>query len=163
KAPTVATSSPLPAGTVTAPYSQTLAVSDGTAPFTWSVSGGMLPPGLTLDPSGALTGTPTLDGAYSLTAQVADGAGANASKSPSITTASPLPGGSLTAPFSLAFAESGGTAPFSWAQTAGTPPGGLSLSAAGVLSGTPTAAGVFSFTVQVTDAAGVPATRDVSL
>src|SRR5207249_8266503 len=97
KAPTVATSSPLPAGTVTAPYSQTLAVSDGKAPFTWSVSGGMLPPGLTLDPSGALTGTPTLDGAYSLTAQVADGAGANASKSLSITIA-PAPVITTTSP-----------------------------------------------------------------
>jgi hypothetical protein len=65
---------------------------------------------------------------------------------PVITTASPLPGGTVGAPYSATFAVTGGTPPFG-AWTTPTPPPGLSLSAAGVLSGTPTTAGTFSFTV----------------
>jgi uncharacterized protein YhjY with autotransporter beta-barrel domain len=50
------------------------------------------------------------------------------------------------------FTATGGAAPYAFSRVAGTLPNGVTLSSAGVLSGTPTQAGSFGFTVQVTDA-----------
>lgn len=70
--PTITTTT-LPNGTQGSAYSQTLNVSSGDAPFTWSVSAGSLPPGLSLgSSSGTISGTPTSTGTYSFTAQVSD-------------------------------------------------------------------------------------------
>ena len=65
---------PLPNGTECTTYSADIfSVEGGTAPFTWSVSAGTLPPGLTLAPStGAITGTPTAAGTYNFTVTVVD-------------------------------------------------------------------------------------------
>ena len=79
----------------------------------------------------------------------------------SITTASPLPAGTVGTAYSQSFASSGGTGTKSWSVSAGTLPAGLSLSSAGVLSGTPTTAATSSFTVQVTG--GGTATKAFSL
>lgn len=64
-----------PGGTVGTAYSATLTASGGTAPYTWSVVGGTLPPGIGPigGSTGALTGTPTTAGTYSgITFNVAD-------------------------------------------------------------------------------------------
>ena len=68
---------PLPNGTECITYSaDTFSVEGGTAPFTWSVSAGTLPPGLTLAPStGAITGTPTAAGTFNFTVTVVDSTG----------------------------------------------------------------------------------------
>ena len=65
---------PLPNGCESQAYSADIfSVEGGTAPFTWSVSAGTLPPGLTLAPStGAITGTPTAAGTYNFTVTVVD-------------------------------------------------------------------------------------------
>ena len=76
----------LPSGSVGAPYSQTIALSGGTAPFQWSIYdgpigtgsrvGGAVPDGLTLNPAtGVVTGTPTAGGTWSFEASVTDAAG----------------------------------------------------------------------------------------
>lgn len=57
--PVIDTSSPLPSGTVGTAYSQTFAASSGTPPYSWSVTSGTLPAGLTLSTAGILSGTPT--------------------------------------------------------------------------------------------------------
>ena len=54
------TTDSLPNGTVDAEYKQTL-IADGTAPITWSVTGGSLPDGLSLSEDGVLSGTPTAE------------------------------------------------------------------------------------------------------
>ena len=68
---------PLPNGTECTTYSANIfSVEGGTAPFTWSVSAGTLPPGLTLAPStGAITGTPTAAGTFNFTVTVVDSTG----------------------------------------------------------------------------------------
>jgi hypothetical protein len=88
---------------------------------------------------------------------------------PTIITASPLPGGSVGAQYSQALDATGGTTPYkSWTVVSGSLPPGISLSTLGgvltaLLTGTPTASGTFTFTVQVTDSADATGTKQFSL
>ncbi|HLJ47001.1 MAG TPA: putative Ig domain-containing protein [Bryobacteraceae bacterium] len=153
----------LPTGTVNTPYpSTTLNATGGTTPYSWTISAGALPPGLSLSNAGAISGTPTQAGTFSFTANVVDFGDRSASGrfqivvNPPPLTVQPaiLPTGTVNVAYpSTALSATGGTTPFTWSVTAGALPAGLSLSAAGVISGTPTAAGTFSFTATVTDAA----------
>ena len=74
-----------------------------------------------------------------------------------------LPGGIAGAPYSATLTASGGTLPYTWAVISGSLPAGLSLSSAGAITGTPTTAGVSSFTVQVTDAAMLTARAQLTI
>jgi len=166
------TSGTLPPDTVNIPYNQTLTVTGGTSPYTWSIIGGSLPAGLSLAPStGVISGTPTVAGASSFTAQVTDTLGLTATQTisilinaaNSITTAS-LAAGSVGAAYSQTLARSGGTSPYTWSIPGGSLPAGLSLaSSTGVISGTPTATGTSSFTAMVTDGVGATATAALSI
>jgi hypothetical protein len=79
-----------------------------------------------------------------------------------ISTASVLPGAIVGASYSASFAAAGGVPPYTWSVTSGSSlPAGLSLSAAGVLSGTPSTAGSYSFSITVTDSAGNASTIHV--
>jgi hypothetical protein len=163
------TTTSLPGGTVGTSYTATtLAATGGTPPYTWSVVSGALPTGLSLSSAGVITGTPTAAGTFSFTLQVTDSVQATATEtysvtvvaSLSITTQSPLPGGEVGVAYTQAFAATGGTQPYTWSVYGGTAlPTGLTLSATGSLTGTPTAAGTFNFTVQVADSAGHTATQ----
>jgi FtsP/CotA-like multicopper oxidase with cupredoxin domain len=79
-----------------------------------------------------------------------------------ITTTS-LPNGQLGVAYSQTLAASGGPTPYTWSLSAGALPGGLTLSTAGLISGTPTNSGTFNFTVRVADAGGGTATRALSI
>lgn len=70
-APTIVTSS-LPTGTVQLPYSQNLAAANGVPPYQWSLANGGLPAGLTLSPSGTISGTPAQVGSFPITLRVQD-------------------------------------------------------------------------------------------
>ncbi len=70
----VATTTTLPDAFVPVNYSAQLAAQGGTPPYTWSVSAGALPPGLSLSAAGLISGAPTVTGSYTFTAQVTDGA-----------------------------------------------------------------------------------------
>ncbi|HLK77499.1 MAG TPA: putative Ig domain-containing protein [Streptosporangiaceae bacterium] len=160
-----------PDGEVNVAYSDQLTVTGGTSPYTWSVSNGTLPPGLTLSAStGLLAGTPTTAGTYSFTVKVTDHSGLSDTESvsmtiiagPSLNFPAPPPGWTHTV-YGDTLTESGGTAPFTWSVSSGSLPAGISLSADGNLSGTPTATGTSSFTVQVTDANNQTATEATSI
>jgi uncharacterized repeat protein (TIGR01451 family) len=160
-----------PAGEVGVAYSRPLTVSNGTAPFTWSVSAGALPAGLTVNAAtGLLSGTPTAAGTSAFTVQVVDASGQAASRAVTLVIAaapslafSPA-AGEVNVAYSQQPTLTGGTAPITWAVTAGSLPAGLALNpATGLLSGTPTAAGSFSLTVAATDAFGQAAGRTVTL
>jgi large repetitive protein len=70
-------------------------------------------------------------------------------------TTTTLPDATLRAAYTTTLTASGGTPPYTWFRPLGTIPPGVALDqAAGVLIGTPTAAGEFSFTVKVFDALG---------
>jgi hypothetical protein len=70
--PVAISTTSLPNGTQSQPYSQSLAAGGGTSPYTWSLVSGALPAGLVLSPSGQISGTPTSVGASSFTIRVAD-------------------------------------------------------------------------------------------
>jgi hypothetical protein len=158
-------------GEVGLAYSFQVAVTGGTAPFTWAVSAGSLPPGITLSSSGGLlSGTPTAAGSSSFTVKVTDSAGLSASQAmtltviaaPSLSFPAPPQGWTNTV-YGDTLTVSGGLAPYAWSVSAGSLPPGISLGADGVLSGTPTATGTYSFTIQVTDANGKSATQAASI
>lgn len=173
-APLEITTASLPQGTISVPYSAQLTAVGGTAPYTWSLDGSSpaLPAGLTLSPSGAITGTPTASGTVNTVFRVDDSAGGNVANAISITigtgatalsvTTSSLTQGTVGQAYSATLAASGGTPPYTWAITSGSLPSGLSLAGA-TISGIPSVDGSFPITVQVTDAALATASRALTL
>lgn len=167
------TTSSLPGGSEGAQYSQTLAATGGSPAYTWSVNSGSLPPGLTLAPSGVLSGLPTTAGSYSFTVQVVDSGGdmaqsqnlsvtISAPATLSITTAS-LPNGIVNAAYSATVSATGGAGYYSWALI-NSPPSWLSIgSASGTLTGTPPSASNYSVTVQVIDSYGDVASQTFTI
>ena len=144
-------------------YNQTVTATGGNGSYTWTVTGGALPQGLTLGTNGAITGTPTEDGSFTATVQVEDAASHTASKAFTllvagaplqILTAVALPDAVQDSPYSTALTSSGGITPHVWSLTGGSLPNGVSLASDGQLSGTPTLAGSYEFEATVTDASG---------
>ncbi len=154
-----------PAGVDGVPYGPfSFSVTGGFLPLTWTTTPSSLPPGLSLGSDGTLTGTPTSIKTFNFTVTVTDSSAPTPATSslpfsinitapppPTINAAEPLTGtvGLMYTPFQ--FTVSGGLAPLAWLETP-LLSGGLSLSSDGILSGTPTAAGQFPITLNVTDA-----------
>jgi large repetitive protein len=165
------TTSTLPAASVGSAYSQTLAATGGASPLTWSISAGTLPAGLSLDAAtGVISGTPTSATMASVTVKVADASGASATKALTLKVSAPfsIPTTALRkARVGVAYmqrlAATGGTRPYQWSLQSGKLPAGLSLSTAGVISGTPTVAGSTSFTVSAADSAGGSARKSYTI
>jgi sugar lactone lactonase YvrE len=139
-----------------------LTASGGTSPYSFTVTGGALPPGITLSSAGVLSGTPTAAGTFSFTITATDANSSYGTQNYSLTVSSPtivvtpaagaLPAAMIGAAYStVTFGAAGGTSPYTWSET-GTLPAGLTFDAtAGTLSGMPTQAGTFSFSVTATD------------
>ncbi|RWK84062.1 MAG: autotransporter domain-containing protein [Mesorhizobium sp.] len=152
-------------------YAQTLSASGGAAPYAYMVTAGTLPPGLNLSATGDLSGIPTTAGSFNFTVTATDANGftgvqayALSISAPTITLApSTLPSSTGGIAYAQGLSATGGTAPYGFALTAGTLPAGLTLAADGSLTGTPTAAGSFNFTVTVTDAYGFTGARAYAL
>jgi titin len=162
----------LAAAEINVPYSITPTVSGGTAPYTWSVTNGPLPAGLTINTStGAVSGTPSALGTYPFTLVVTDALSGTSSQSesvavnngPSIAT-SVFGAGEVGVAYNAAPIVSGGTGPYTWSVTTGSLPTGLTINAStGAVGGQPTAGGSFPFTLVVTDALGGTSTQSESV
>jgi hypothetical protein len=164
----VITNTTLPSGMVGTPYSSAVIASGGTPALTWTVASGALPAGLFLSgTTGAITGTPTSFGTTTFTVSVTDSAKPRnnvvsqtysltiAPRLPVITTTL-LPGGVVGTAYSqqLAYTGGNGTTP-TFSVASGALPAGLTLSASGLISGTPTtAAAGATYTFGVTVAVG---------
>jgi len=166
-APTITSAAPA-GGTQGIAYTHTYAAT-GTTPITFSLTAGTLPPGLTLT-AGVLSGTPTTPGTYAGTVTAANGTLPNATQnfsiviaavSPTITSAAPL-GGTDGVPYSHTYTANG-TTPITFSLTTGTLPPGLTLTSAGVLSGTPTTPGTYTGTVTATNGTLPNATQAFSI
>jgi sugar lactone lactonase YvrE len=171
----ILTTSPLPAGTAGTPYAQALAATGGTPPYSWSIAVGSLPAGLTLSSQGSISGTPTSAGTFLITFQVTDSASITAqstieivinSSAPTglaITTSPVLVAGGVGLPYSQTLTAQAGNPPYTFALISGALPAGLGLSPAGVISGTPVAAGAFTFTIRVNDSTNAIASQTFTL
>jgi hypothetical protein len=165
----------LPSGQTGTFYQSGGSAVGGALPYTWSVSAGSLPPGVDLNPpTGTISGTPSTGGTYAVTLTVTDAMGRSASSQFSIVIATALmalqissgslPDGYTGVDYSTVLAASGGTAPYTWSIASGSLPGALALAAtSGSITGIPSAAGLFSLTLQVADAAQHTATKTMSL
>jgi hypothetical protein len=174
--PLQVTTATLPGGTVGTSYSAALNATGGTAPYTWSVVSGSLPAGLTLSTGGSISGTPKSAGQSTFTLQAKDSAASPQAATVSFTiavsapaaahvaiTSASLPTATASTAFSATLSASGGTQPYTWTLASGQLPSGMSLSAAGVISGTTSVTGTFPFTAEVIDETGISATASLDL
>jgi len=145
--------------TLTSAHTQQLtATVTGTAnsAVTWSATAGTIDgnglytaPTTTSTTSVTVTATSRADGTKSASASFTVNSGTQ--QSVQITTGS-LPQGQQGKSYGDQFSATGGTTPYSWKVSSGTLPPGVTMNANGDLAGVPTAAGTFSFAVQVADA-----------
>lgn len=148
------------AGTVGAVFASSVySASGGTAPYTWFVSG-ELPPGITFSGDNQFVGTPTTAGSYPFTLNTIDVNDSVITQPFTFEVISLevflqpqlLPDATVGTGYGVQFAASGGNGgPFAFFLLDGTLPSGLALSGTGKISGTPTAAGAYTFMVYCRD------------
>lgn len=161
--PHIYTNSYLAGATLDSLYSISLSAGGGRTPYTWSLTGGSLPPGLSLRSTGEIYGTPTSTGRYNATIRVTDEDGRSTSRTfyitvydigedpLTITSNATLPRGRKGSYYSATLSADGGCSPYTWSRVSGSLPPGLSLRSTGEISGTPTSTGRYTFTVRVRD------------
>jgi hypothetical protein len=139
--------------------------------YLWNVSGGRLS-----DSRARVTiwTAPSTAGTYTVTCSVSDGKpGGTASRSAILTVTEPttplsitttsLTSGTVGVSYATNLSATGGKTPYTWSIISGSLPSGLSLSTGGLISGTPTTAGTYSFTVQVRDSSSPQQTASKAL
>ena len=167
--PVTFTTVSLPNGSNGVAYNQTIVTSGGVAPISYSVGTGTLPAGLKLNNVGTIIGTPSSTGTSTFTINATDfGTPPLTVASPVFTvTINPPPSLSITSTamangftgtaYGSSIASSGGVPPLTWFVPPGTLPPGLELNtSSGLISGTPTTSGVFTFFPTVSDSALPP-------
>lgn len=145
----------------------------GTKSYTFSISDGALPPGTSLvqidDRSAAVIGTPTAAGLYTYTvkATATTGTGSVSVQDTlhvyGLTTGDPTDGEVNDDTYNFQFVSAGGTGAVTFAVTSGALPPGLSMTDGGLITGNPSLAGPFAFTVTFTDAQGGQCSKSCSL
>jgi Putative Ig domain len=179
-APLSITQTSIPAGTQNTAYSSQLTAVGGVPPYTWTFGAGTNSDGLGICPQdglaicaagGLIFGTPTGLGSFTLNVVVKDAAGQTATVPLTLVVAagviiqtSSLVPAAVGVNYSQTLVGSGGKTPYAWSVSAGSLPPGMALDpASGIISGTPTAGGVFPFTITLTDATPVQATAALTI
>lgn len=165
-------SGPLVPATQGTAYNQPFIASGGVSGYSYAVTAGSLPVGLTLSVSGVVSGTPTASGTANFSISVTDSNGIvetesysllvqPAASTPPVLTPGALPDGTVGAHYSQTITVTGGESPYIYALS--PTPAGLMITGAGVLSGTPTVAGLFTFLLTVSDKNGQTTSATYSL
>lgn len=174
-------SSTLPVATAYQSYSASLSGTGGQLPYQWNLSAGTLPMGFQLNSSsGLLTGITSASGKFSFGVRLVDASGKSV-RQRFILTVNPVGGGTPPSPslsiltsrlpaatandsYSASLSASGGQLPYQWNLASGTLPTGFQLnSSSGLLTGTTSTSGNFSFAVHLADASGQSASQNLTL
>ena len=172
--PLAVLTSSFPDGEVGAFYNQVPVAIFGTTPYTWSISAGTLPLGLSINSTtGAITGAPTAAGVSSFTLEVTDAAATTATANLSITiqpklaitSSGALPAGSVGRVYAQPLTTIGGVPNYTFALANGTSlPAALTVNEnSGDIAGVPSAIGTFNFVVVVTDSLGSTSSANLGL
>ena len=165
-APVITTTNPLPSGTIGTPYSFAFTAT-GSGTINWSATG--LPSWATLSSAGLLTGTPNAVATTTMAVRATNSVGSAgptnfsltiAGVPPAITSVSPLPGGTNGTAYSFQFTATG-TSPVTWSATG--LPAWASLSASGLLTGTPNISTTTILAVTASNVAGTDGPHNFSL
>jgi hypothetical protein len=169
--PTITTPS-LPDARVGVFYERTLGATGGDGTYRWTISFGVLPPGLSLEEStGVISGTPRADGSFVVDLRLTSAGISDTrrfslrvlSDGPSVSiTTTDLPAANVGSDYAQTLTASGGDGTYQWVVVGGALPGGLSLDSSGTISGSPGAPGQFAFRVGVASG-GSTAERDFTL
>jgi hypothetical protein len=164
--------SPLPTvWEVGVPFSAKLTPSGGSATYTFTLGEGALPTGLTLGADGALIGTPRAAGVFHATVRLSDNEGRTLDYALNFGVAERLAVSTLVLKpgkvgrlYRTKLASTGGLPVKKWKVLKGPLPKGIRFTPAlGTLSGTPTKAGSYRVTFQVTDGLKVVAKKTLRL
>lgn len=137
-------------------------ISGGEPPVTATLISGTLPPGMNFDGANhLLDGSATQVGNYSIGVQLIDSAAPPQTAQATLTfTITPLlpvlansifPGGTVGIPYNWGVSAKDGQPPFAWNIRSGSLPPGLVIDSLGLIHGTPSTAGSYTFVLQVTD------------
>jgi hypothetical protein len=167
--------SPVPGAEVGLPFELKPTISGGKPGYTFSITSGTLPEGVNLDPAtGILSGKPTTPGTYPVKLTAKDTIGLTQTVDVKLVVATkllfarqPLKSAKVGKRYTARLAATGGARPFKWVLLGGRPgilPPGIKLnSRTGVLSGTPTKAGLYRLRLQVTDRFGIKSSAGLVL
>jgi hypothetical protein len=154
-----------------ASYSTTCSGTGGLPPYTCTLNSGTPPAGIGVNEDCSVTGVPTGVGSRTFSVRATDSANASATTNLTINVAAAadvattsLPTGKVGVAYSATLQFRPSVPPYTWAIVGGTLPSNIVLNMnTGALTGTPTVAGSFPITVQVTDGAGGTGTKDLTL
>lgn len=157
-------------GEVSVPFDAVLAASGGNGTYTWSLSSGALPPGLTLV-DGAIAGTPTTAGVYPFAVTLTDAEGRVANYPARILVAEKvtistllLRPGKVGRNYTAKLSTFGGVKPATWKIVRGPLPRGIRFDRTlGLLYGIPTRPGRYRVTFEATDSLGVKAKKTLAI
>lgn len=150
------TTDSLPAAAVGTSYSQQLGAAGGDGNYSWALTSGSLPSGITLADSGLLSGTPSSSGISTFGVRVVSAGDTAVAtfdlevQEPVVITTESLPVGYPDTPYEAILEATGGSGEYAWGITSGTLPAGLNLSNSGVISGTPQAPDSAQIVVEAT-------------
>ena len=171
-------------GAVAEPYKQVVVVVGGVPPYTYSISSGALPDGLSMDTSGVISGTPTTSGDSSFTVKVVDSQSPTQAYNTQLFTltinpklalpATTFPNAIVGIPYSASITASGGIPPYGYTlapvsdpkscQGSDCLPAGLTFNSDGTMTGTPTGPpGVAMPTLQVNDQGAATSTAQITI
>jgi hypothetical protein len=157
-------------GVVDQAYNAQLEAVGGKGTYSWSLVGGEAASWLTVSSNGTLSGTPVKGGASSLIVELADASGQQVTREFTLIVLGPLAVAEISLPaavqgraYAAQLVATGGDGAYTWRLDSGTLPTRIGLQSGGALTGAPSVAGTFAFTVQVSDGSDRTATRALSL
>ncbi len=166
----VVTTSSLGGGVIGTSLNLPISSTGGSSPVTYALASGTLPAGVTLSSAGVIAGTPTQTGSFPITVRAtsADGQTSIVSlvlvvRAQLVITTTTLPNGTRGQTYTSGLNATGADSVYTWTVESGSLPAGLTMTARGIISGTPTTEQTSRFTARVRAGDGQTAVHDYTI